>query len=203
MKKNILFLLFFLSASVHAQEEDTCCTEECYWSNFYAKVLGGANFLQHSTINGNHTSYKAGYIVAGMLGFSWGYGYRVEAEYAFRRNGISHIDFFTLGSSSHGRFQTSSYMANLLWDIRPWTYRNILPFIGAGAGYDFEQMHSSNSRVIFDQKWHHFSWQLMAGFAYPIFCNTEMTLEYKFHQGGSQVNNHALGISLVYKFGFL
>ena len=132
---------------------------------------------------------------------------RLEAEYAFRRNDIRKIHFFAEGFSKHGHFQASSYMANLLWDLplSSWecAFWNIQPFIGAGIGYDFQQMHSSNSRIVFNQKWNHFSWQLMAGLAYPIFCNTEITLEYKFHQGGCHFYNHSLGVGLVYKFGFL
>ena len=176
--------------------------------NFYAEILGGANFLQNTTIDGNKSTYQTGYIVAGSLGYCWRhYGLRLEAEYAFRRNAISKIDFITEGSSKHGHFQTSSYMGNLLWDLPlcSWgcAFWNLQPFIGAGVGYDFQQMHSSNSRIVFNQKWTHFSWQAMAGLSYPIFRNTEITLEYKFHQGGSHFYNHSIGVGLVYKFGFL
>jgi opacity protein-like surface antigen len=231
MKKKIpllfMALLIFMAANMQAQEqcpensssdetnfeaqaqeccyEDSCCIEGM---NFYAKVLGGANFLQNTTINGNKSTYQTGYIVAGSLGYCWRYyGLRLEGEYAFRRNGIEKINFFTQGSSKHGHFQTSSYMANLLWDLPlcSWgcAFWNIQPFIGAGMGYDFQQMHSSNSRIVFNQKWNHFSWQAMAGLAYPIFRNTEVTLEYQFHQGGSHFYNHSVGVGLVYKFGFL
>lgn len=97
-------------------------------------------------------------------------------------------------------------MANLLWDLplSSWgcEFWNIQPFIGAGIGDDFQRMHASNSRIVFKQKWNHFSWQAMAGLAYPIFRNTEITLEYKFHQGG-HFYNHSIGVGLVYKFGFL
>ena len=40
-------------------------------SNFYAKILGGANFLQNTTIEGNKATYQTGYIVAGSLGYCW------------------------------------------------------------------------------------------------------------------------------------
>jgi opacity protein-like surface antigen len=199
MKINLLLLLFFLATGLQAQK-NCCCIEQ---SNFYAKIFSGPNFLQNSTIDGIQANYHTGYIIAGSLGFCWYNGLSLEAEYAFRRNGIREIDFFVEGSSTTGRFQTSSYMANLLWEIRPWAFRNIRPLIGAGAGYDFEQMHSSNSRIIFYQKWHHFSWQLMAGFVRQIFYHTDLTLEYKFHQGGSQFNNHSVGVGLVYQFGFI
>lgn len=216
MKKNTLLLLIsllsFMPADTQAQEwssedpyccyEDSCCFDA---TNFYAKIFGGANFLQDTEIERNKSDYDTGYIIAGSLGYCWHYGLCLEGEYAYRRNTISKIHFFNEGCSKHGHFQTSSYMVNLLWDVPLsacgcicWDIR---PFIGAGIGYDCQQMHSSNSRIIFDQKWHHFSWQLMAGIAYPIFCNTEMTLEYKFHQGGCHFNNHSVGVGLAYKFG--
>ncbi len=207
MKKNILLLLmsllFFKVADAEAQEcyaEEVCCDNE---TNIYAKVFSGANFLESTKINGNKASYQTGYIISGAIGVGSCYGLSLEAEYAFRRNGIKNIDFFGEGSSNHGHFQSSSYMASLLWDLSSWgrLFWNIEPFIGWGIGYDFEQMHSSNSRVIFSQKWHHFSWQAMAGLAYPIFCNTEITLEYKFHQGGHFYSN-SVGAGLVYKIAF-
>jgi hypothetical protein len=212
MKKNILLLLFFMAANAQAQEgcdedpccvEDSCCVDE---TNFYAKIFSGANFLQNTSIEGNKSTYQTGYIVAGSLGYCWCNGLCLEAEYAFRRNGIRKIHFFGEGSSNHGHFQTSSCMANLLWDL-PLSSRwcavcNIQPFIGAGIGYDFKHMHSSNSRIVFHQKWNHLSWQLMAVLAYPIFCDTEITVEYKFHQGGCHFYYHSVGVGLVYKFGF-
>ncbi|MGC1878578.1 MAG: outer membrane beta-barrel protein [Rhabdochlamydiaceae bacterium] len=207
MKKNIplLFMtfLFFMAADAQAQErctEDSCRVDG---TNFYAKIFGGANFLQNTTIERNKSTYQTGYVFAGSLGNCWRrYGLRLEGEYAFRRNAIKKIHFFTEGSSNHGHFQTSSYMANLLWDLLGCAFWKIQPFIGAGIGYDFQRMHASNSRIVFNQKWHRFSCQAMAGFAYPIFRNTEITLEYKFHQGG-HFYNHSVGVGLVYKFGFL
>lgn len=190
MKKSILVFLvpFLLFMAADAQAQDT---------NFYAKIFSGANFLQ----NRNATTYKSGYILAGSLGYCWNCGFCLEAEYAYRRNGINKIHFFSEGSSKHGHVQTSSYMANILWNVPFASCRNLQPLIGAGIGYDFQQMHSSNSRIVFNQKWHQFSWQLMAGLAYSIFCNTDITLEYKFHQGGCRFYNHSIGAGLAYYFG--
>ncbi len=208
MKKHVLLvLLFFLAADLQAKEkraEDTCCADEM---NFYAKAFGGANFLQSTCIDDNETSYDPGYIFDGALGFCFPYSLRVEAEYAFRRNAIHKIEFFGQGSSHHGHFQTSSYMANLLWNMPlcSWgcDFWRLQPFVGLGIGCDLEQMHASNSRIVFNQEWTQFASQVIAGLAYWIGCNTELTLEYKFHQGGSDFNNHAVGIGLIYKFGFL
>lgn len=211
MKKNTLLLLvtllFSMPADSQAQEccaEDFCCVNE---RNFYAKFLSGVNFLQNIAIDGNKSTYQTGYIIAGSLGYCWHCGLRLEAEFAFRRNAIKKIHFFEEGLSKNGHYQDSSYMANLLWDLplSSWgcAFRSIQSFIGAGIGYDFQKMLSSNSRINFTQKWRKFSWQVMAGLAYPLFCNTEMTLEYKFHQGGCHFYNHSLGVGLVYKFGVM
>ena len=218
MKKNIslllLSVLLFMATDAPAQEgcnEDTCCYEDSSCvsgTNFYAKILGGANFLQSARSGGVRSTYQTGYIIAGSLGYCWRYGLCLEAEYAFRRNALRKMDFSGRSfSMDHGHLQASSYMANLLWNLplSSWgcTFWNIQPFIGAGIGYDFQQIHSSNSRFIFNQKRDHLSWQVMGGLAYPIFCNTEITLEYKFHQGSCHFYNHSVGAGLVYKFGFL
>jgi opacity protein-like surface antigen len=187
-----------------AQAQNNCSVDK---KSFYAKIFSGANFLQNTTIDGNKCAYQTGYIIAGSLGYFCYYGLHVEGEYAYRRNGIRKIRFFGQGSSHHGHFQTSSYMANLLWDFPLCSWGCILwpirPFVGAGIGCDFQQMHASSSRIAFHQKWTHLSWQAMTGLVFPIFRKTDMTLEYKFHQGGSHFYNHSVGIGLVYKFGFL
>lgn len=198
MKKNIFLILlslFFVSAS--AQEG---CDEDNCEARFYAKISSGANFLQNTTINGNKTTYNPGYLVGASLGYTCN-NFSLEAEYAYRRNTLSKIHFFSGDHAHHGHFQSSSFMANLLWNL-PCSFFNLRPFIGAGIGYDFQKMHASNSTIIFNQKWNHFSWQLITGLIYPIFCNTEISLEYKFHQGGNHFYNHTLGLGLIYHFGF-
>ncbi len=220
MKKNILLLLmlslFLVAVDAQAQEwyaEDPSCYEESCCvdgTDFYAKILSGVLFLQNTTIEGNKATYQTGYIIAASLGYYYTNDLRLEFEYAFRRNAIRKIDFFVEGSSSHGDYQASSYMANLLWDLpltlwecSLWECALWKPFIGAGIGCDFQHMFASNSSVVFSEKWSHFSYQIMAGLASPFFCDTEITLEYKFHHGGSHFYNHLLGVGLVYKFGSL
>lgn len=206
MRKSILFL-FFMAARVHAQElceEDTCCLS---LTNTYVKVFSGVNFLQNTTIDENKSTYQTGYIVAGSLGYNFCYGLSLEAEYAFRRNEIREIHFASEGSSKSGYLQTSSYMGNLIWDVplSLWdlTLSGFNPFIGVGFGYDVSQMQSSNSRIVFNQDWDQFSWQLMCGVAYKVFRDIDIDLEYKYHASGCQFHNHSVGIGLRYKFGFL
>lgn len=207
MKKNILLflmpLLFLSAADAHAGQ--SCDQDGCvYGTNFYAKILSGVNFLQNTTLSGNEATYQTGYIVAGTLGYCWcNYGLCLEGEFAFRNNDIDEIQFVTQGSSSQGYLQTSSGMLNLLWNVPlclPDSCWKIQPFIGSGIGYDLERMRSSNSRIIFAQEWSNFAWQVIGGVAFPIYCNTELTLEYRYHRGGCDFYNNTLGIGLVYAF---
>lgn len=170
-------------------------------SNFYAEFQGGVNFVQNTNRDGNRASYDTGYILDGFVGYQWQYGLALEFEYAYRRNDLRRIDFVQEGFSTQGHFQNTSLMGNLVWTGCPiW---NILPSVGAGLGYDYQKMHAINTRVLFNQKWNHFSWQLMAGLSYPIFCNAEVTLDYTFHSGGHHFYNHSVGLGLLYNFGFL
>lgn len=203
--------MFFIVADAPAEEgcvQNSCCYEDkgIGETSFYAKILAGGNFLQNTAPNGNKLTYKAGYVVGAALGYRWCYGLRMEGEYAYRRNAIKKMHYFGEGQSRHGHFQTSSYMGNLLWDLPFSSWMglwDVQSFIGAGIGYDSQKMHSSNSRIVFDQKWNHFSWQLMAGLTYPFFCNSHLTLEYTFHQGSCHFNNHSIGVGFVYNFDFL
>lgn len=209
MKKNILLLLMSFLFLTEAQAQDQGWSDEKSFcidqKKFYVRFLSGLNFLQSTKTDGNKTTFKKGYIIDVSLGYCLPCGLRVEGEYALRRNGIKKIDFYIEDCSFGGRFQTSSGMANLIWDL-PVSYwgcavRNIQPYIGLGLGGDFQKMRSSNSRIIFCQKWKSLSWQVMAGLNFPIFCNTDMALEYKFHQGRCHLYNHSIGIGLIYKFG--
>jgi opacity protein-like surface antigen len=209
MKKMILMvsmLLCVLTVS-HADVFCDCCYDDGMDSNtFYAEVLGGANFLQTQKSGGIKNDYQTGYIISGSLGYRWCYGLRVEGEYAYRRNSLRKIHFFGRSFHMHGHFQSSSYMANLIWDLplNSWGYGcwKIKPFIGGGIGYDNQQVHAHNDGISFKQNKKQFAWQVIAGLGYPVFCNTDISLEYKFHQGGfKHIYNHSLGVGLTYTIG--
>lgn len=190
MKKTLFLLLACISLNAQEGYDET---------SFYAKILGGANFVNNTSIDGNKATYEAGYIVGASIGYNFRHNLSLEAEYAYRRNNLSKIHFVNAERSHNGHLQTSSLMANILWKT-PCPFFCFQPFFGAGIGYDFQQMRSSNSQIRFHQNWSRFSWQLMAGLAYSIFCNTDLTLEYKYHQAGCKFYNHTVALGLIYNF---
>src|SRR3984957_9787554 len=95
MKKNILLflmsLLFFMAADAQAQEwysegsccyEDSCCVDK---TNFYAKILVGANFLQNTAIEGNKSQNQPGYIMAVSLVFFWRFDLLWKRKFFFSK----------------------------------------------------------------------------------------------------------------------
>jgi|LakMenEpi03Aug12_release.lakeMendotaPanAssembly.Ray.scaffolds.fasta_scaffold05726_6 opacity protein-like surface antigen len=210
MKKTILFLItLLLTCKLGNAQDVACCDCACrvdFIDPFYFEIFGGANFLQTEKNGGIKTDYQTGYVVSGSVGYRWRYGLRLEAEYAYRRNSLRRIHFFGRGFRIHGHFQSSSYMANLLWDIwlSNWGLENwkIKPFIGGGIGYDHQQISAHHSALAFKKNKKHFSWQIIAGLGYPLFCNTDISVEYKFHKGGfSHFYSHSVGAGLTYHFG--
>lgn len=213
MKKVLLIVIaaitLFTNLDLQAQSFNDYIYNQCDANcpqDLYLKAFGGANFLQTDSRDDVKTTYDVGYIVSGGVGYCWNYGLRFEAEYAYRRNSLDRIKFFGRSFSIHGHFQSSSYMANLLWDIplrdcgcNLWKFK---PFIGAGIGYDFQQVHGKNSCMTYIVTKKGFAWQVIAGLAYPILRNADFSLEYKFHQGSlSSFYSHSLGVGLRYNFG--
>lgn len=200
MKKIVLALLAMhicLSFYAFADEYDD--------TGFYAKLFGGVNLLQTENHSGIKPSFHPGYMVSGAVGYQWCHQLRAEFEYAFRRNIMSRIHFFGQDFKTKGSFQSSSYMANLLWDCLTWdcVLRYVQPFVGAGIGYDVQQFHTGEEGFRLNQNRKGFAWQLMAGFNYPICSNTEISLEYKFHKGPLEnIYSHVIGIGFTYKFNW-
>jgi len=213
MRKIIFMVSMLLCVLTNAQADEycDCCYDECYdrcmdSNTFYAEILGGANFLQTQKSDGIKYDYQAGYIISGSLGYRWFYGLRLEGEYAYRRNRLKKYHIFGRSFKLHGHFQSSSYMANLIWDLPlscwGWGCLKIKPFIGGGIGYDLQQVKSHKEGLYYRETKKNFAWQVIAGLGYPLFCNTDISFEYKLHKGGfKHIYSHSAMVGLTYKFG--
>lgn len=208
MKKLILLgIATLLVLSNHAYADDGNLLVNYPENNFYARVLGGANWM-HTTLNqGIHPHFHVGYIVAGCLGFYSQYGFSVEAEYAFRRNSQSRLRYYGQTFAIGGHVQSSSIMANLLCDFSLCPYicafRHFRPYIGGGVGYDTQQFKTKTHGFALRTHKKGFAWQILAGLARSLWCHSEIALEYKFHQGPlHHMRSNALMLAYTYKFGW-
>ena len=185
-----------------AFESNTCePTVCCDTPEFYVKGLGGLNFIQVRN-HGFTSRIKTGYIASATVGYRLGYDLRVEGEYAYRRNRFKHVS---------GNVNANSFMANLLWDMPVGQcgcdLLDLTPYVGAGIGYDIQKVNVSvrtgrHSRQSFHHTKKSFAWQAIAGVSVPVYCNTDMSLEYKFHQATStRIYDHSIGLGVTYNFG--
>lgn len=202
MKKTILLGIVAIAST--SSNAEAFMSNSASTSGIYIELFGGANFLQTSSNNHIQPTFETGYIVSGSLGYKWCNGLRLEAEYAFRRNDLEKLHFFGQTFKLPGHFQSSSYMANALWDISLSRYciNWLTPFAGVGIGYDTQQYHAKQDGFHFRRKENSFAWQLMTGLKLPIFKNTDLSLEYKFHKGPiKNIYSHSIGLGLTYTFG--
>lgn len=204
MKKIFTALVALLCLSGTAQAASCYKNYECLLNDsfcrnrFYVELFGGANFLGREHQEGVSVQYKTGYVFSGALGYRWCYGLRLEGEYAFRRNGVE---------NGPGHYHSSSYMGNLIWDmpITDWgcTLWGVVPFVGAGVGYDLQRAHASDGPVDLDGDKKGLAWQAIAGLYYPVLPNGHISLTYKFHRGKSDhIDNHSIGVGFTYTFDF-
>lgn len=175
--------------------------------NVYLTLFGGANFLDVNNSGGIKPNFHPGYIVAGELGLEFCSGYRFEVEYAYRRNTLKKLHFFGQNFTLPGHVQTSSYMANVLWDVPLIGYGKykfcFKPYVGLGVGYDVQRWHAEQDNFFINENKKGFAWQLMTGLRYQFFDKFETNIEYKFHKGPlTKFYNHSIGLGLTYKFGF-
>lgn len=119
MKKLLLTLALMLGLGTTSLKAD----------NFYVAGFAGTNWIQdylkHIDLN-----TKIGYTYGGSFGYKWACsGWRVEGEFAYRKNTINHFKFRRFSTGAHGRQSYTSGMGNIFYDFcLPNTW--ITPFIG-------------------------------------------------------------------------
>lgn len=205
---------------------------------FYVGATGAADFLsntgkgrRHGSGSGhrNHFRYDTGFFGAIDLGYRWCSGLHLEAEVAYRynrqrKNHRRHYgNFFESRRNRRGHRDVWAAMVNVLYDINMcWC---VEPYVGAGIGYAHVRNNrhnrrfnygSSNSHRRHDKDDNAFAWQIILGVAYPITCNIDVALEYRFfnavnnsrrhhgyHNSGRENRNafnNDIGVNLKYYF---
>ena len=148
--------------------------------NVYVDFAGGANFLEDSDISGTGLNTSAdfdpGFAVKAAIGNALDTGFRFEAEFAYRENDADGVG----GSSASGDVSAWSLMGNAIYDIK--TGGRLTPYIGVGAGVagiDWNDITPVGGGTV-DDNATVFAYQGIAGAAYRINDNLQLTLDYRY-----------------------
>ncbi len=192
--------------------EDICCEDQ---TGFYVGTFAGANFISSSHSHGgsayhNKRHFNTGYVVDASVGYRWCHDIRMEFEYAYRSNQGRHR-WYSAGNTSgsycskHKNFVQNAYMFNGFYDIGGCQDWCVKPFVGAGVGYANTRNGRHHNSSDSSSRHHHcnggFAWQIIAGLAYPICDEIDLSLEYRFFKARERkLYNNDVGVGLKYYF---
>jgi OmpA-OmpF porin, OOP family len=194
-------LLIGVAATALAASADAA-----HFKGWYVSIEGGASWIEDAdalytrTFNGalvasdtDEASFDTGWALFASAGYAFANNWRVEAEFGYRRNGVSAV--FLVSDSFRdlaGDIEEYSLMANVLYDV-PLTERLALT-IGAGAGADnvrFDGSYSSFTGPVAASDTLKFAVQGLAGFSYALSRGTELALTYRYlHVPGPEFTQH-------------
>ena len=148
---------------------------------------------------------------SGALGYRYKY-FRFEAEYVYRQDAEdSNTSFAELPSGGmvasrrSSEFSSKSYMANVYWDLSPYTM--FTPYLSAGLGitsleYTFKMNDSYNNTVKYDKD--NFTWSVGGGISAQVTTRFNIDLGYRYYDMGDldsgAVHNHEVYGGLRYTF---
>jgi len=145
---------------------------------------------------------------SGAIGYRWGY-FRVEAEYVYREDtddsnikvtqGIRNV-FVTQRSAE---FSSKSYMANVYWDISPYTM--FTPYLSAGLGITSLEYTFKNTglpTVKYDED--NFTWSVGGGLSAQVTTRFNIDVGYRYYDMGDladgAIHNHEVYGGMRYVF---
>ena len=144
----------------------------------YSGLSGGVNFWpEDSELRSQEAELDFDWAVAGVLGYAFGNGVRLEGEVGYRPNDVDNITGVAGGS---GDYDVLNFMANLLYDFKirglPLT-----PYVGVGIGAARVSLDGVTpvSGGAIDESDVGFAFQGILGAAYDVSETLSLTLDYK------------------------
>lgn len=149
----------------------------------YVGVEGGATFLQKAKVTGDFPDFDlktdTGFGLGVVGGFDFG-TYRLEGEFAYRRNNNKEVSGGGITGNIGGDFSSMALMVNGYYDFKmvsPIVY----PYLGVGIGgaRDSLKVTDDVGTVLDDDKFV-FAYQAAAGVAYNVTKELTLDLGYKY-----------------------
>jgi OmpA-OmpF porin, OOP family len=147
-------------------------------NGFYVGAAGGYNFLpEDSDLGAANAELDGGWAGLGALGYAFSNGLRLEGEVGYRENDV---DSISGTSSGTGKYNTSTFMTNLLYDIHQFNLP-FTPYVGIGLGAGHVKLNSVGpvaSSTVNDSDTG-FAMQGIVGAAYDLNRYFTLTADYR------------------------
>jgi opacity protein-like surface antigen len=150
-------------------------------------------------------------MLSGALGYRYKY-FRIEAEYVYRKDSEDKNTSLSplpmggyLMTTRTAEFSSKSYMANIYWDLSPYTM--FTPYLSAGIGitsleYTFKMNDSYGNTVKYDED--NFTWSVGGGLSAQVTTRFNIDLGYRYYDMGElesgAIHNHEVYGGLRYTF---
>ena len=150
-------------------------------------------------------------MLSGALGYRYKY-FRIEAEYIWRKDYKDSKTTYAelpsgkmVGTKRTAEFSSKSYMANIYWDLSPYTM--FTPYLSAGLGitsleYTFKMNDSYGRTTKYDED--NFTWSVGGGLSAQVTTRFNIDLGYRYFDMGDlgvgAVHNHEVYGGLRYTF---
>ncbi|MBR1605643.1 MAG: porin family protein [Alphaproteobacteria bacterium] len=151
-------------------------------------------------------------MISGALGYRYKY-FRIEGEYVWRKDSedkkTTYAKIPVVGgykaNTRTAEFSSKSYMANIYWDLSPYTM--FTPYVSAGLGitsleYTFKMNDSNGTHVKYEED--NFTWSVGGGLSAQVTSRFNIDLGYRYYDMGElesgEVHNHEVYGGLRYTF---
>ena len=145
---------------------------------------------------------------SGAIGYRWG-AFRVEAEYVYREDAEDSSIKVTQGirnvfvTQRSAEFSSKSYMANVYWDISPYTM--FTPYLSAGLGLtSLEYTFKNTGLPTVKYEEDNFTWSVGGGLSAQVTTRFNIDIGYRYYDMGEladgAIHNHEVYGGMRYVF---
>lgn len=183
------------------------CVSSAFADQYVGVNLGTNQMnITNSSKSGLKTGYKAGL----KYGFKSINSFRAEIECTYRQNSYStkydtdHQD--RLFSKEYNKFHSWAYMANGIFDLNELVTYDIVPYVGAGVGFNQNVHHKKTKNVMLSKtdsvkmRDDRFAYQGIVGVRYGVSPMYSTCIEYHYFCGHSHAKSHSVELGLLRHF---